>query len=102
MARGRKPKIVEKIADVVDKVIHPHPETATQAEAEEMVKSGEAEIPAESIVSEKPRSQYREHMSGWESKKEKAAAKSRSSDQDLDYASHPKFHKFKGKAKGAE
>lgn len=27
---------------------------------------------------------------------------SRSSQQDLDYASHPKFHKFKGKAKGAE
>lgn len=38
-----------------------------------------------------------------ESKSEKTDSKSaRSSDQDLDYASHPKFHKFKGKAKGAE
>lgn len=38
-----------------------------------------------------------------ESNSEIGAAKSeRSSDQDLDYASHPKFHKFKGKAKGAE
>lgn len=89
MARGRKPKIVEKIAEAVDHIIHPSHESAP------------AETPAEG-VSEKTKSEYQEHMAGWESKKEKAAAKSRSSDQDLDYASHPKFHKFKGKAKGAE
>lgn len=89
MARGKKPKIVEKIAEAVDKVIHPH-------------EHEESAPPAEAEVSEKPRSEYQEHMAGWESKSEKAAAKSRSSQQDLDYASHPKFHKFKGKAKGAE
>lgn len=88
MARGRKKKVEE----------------ATQAEAEKMIESGEAEIPAEAVVppqEEKPKSAYQDHMGKWESKAEKAEAK-KSSESDLDYSKHPKFHKFKGKSKGAK
>ena len=56
MARGRKKKV-----------------EATQEEAEKMIESGEAEIPAESIVDQPAE---------------------KSSQGDLDYAKHPKFHKF--------
>lgn len=55
---------------------------ATQDEAEQMIENGEAEIPAEEI--------------------DETPAVSESSNESLDYAKHPKFHKFKAQPKGAE
>lgn len=69
MARGKK-TVVEKIADVVDHVIHP-----ADHSAEKMIEKGEAEMPAKAI-------------------------EKRSSDSGLDYAKHPKFHKFISKDQG--
>jgi len=82
MARGKKKTVVEKIVEAVDHVIHPG-DHKPEPEAE------------------KPKTPYQEHMAGWESKAEKAQEK-KSSQADLDFQSHPKFHKFTGKAKGAE
>jgi hypothetical protein len=70
MARGKK-KVIEKIADVVDHAIHPE---AAEPQA---------------------KTPYQDHMGKWESKAEKA--KEKSSELDLDYAKHPKFHKFNSK-----
>lgn len=71
-------------------------EKVSQKEAEKMVESGEATIPAEAIVSTE-KSPYQEHMAGWESKKEKAKKeKAESSQIEKDYQMHPKFSKFKG------
>lgn len=86
---GRKKKtVVEKIADAVEKVIHPE-----APKAEEPQKSEPA--------AEKPKSPYQDHMAKWESKAEKAKEK-KSSQADLDYYSHPKFHKFKGNIQGEQ
>lgn len=79
---AKKKTVVEKIADAVDKVLHPESNEKPEA------------------APSKPKDKYREHMAEWESKSEKAKA-NRSSQVDLDYQSHPKFHKFTGKAKGA-
>lgn len=52
-------------------------ETASQAEADEMIESGEAEIPQDAII-EQP---------------------SESSSTESDYSKHPKFNKFNSKGK---
>lgn len=77
---AKKKTVVEKIAEAVDHVIHPE-----HAEAQP----------------EKAKTPYQEHMGKWDSKAEKAE-KEKSSPSDLDYQSHPKFHKFKSKDQGAE
>jgi hypothetical protein len=79
MAR-KKQTVMKKIADVVDHVIHPE---AAEPQAE------------------KPKTPYQDHMAQWESKAEKAE-ENKSSKADLDFQMHPKFHKFKGTAQGAE
>lgn len=79
MARKKK-TVVEAVVDAVDKIIHPD--------------KSESEV-------EKPKTPYQDHMAGWESKAEKAKA-NKSSQLDIDYAKHPKFHKFTDKSKGAE
>ena len=107
---AKKKSVAQKIVDAVDQVIHPDaqkpagecpvtdatcekncaPEeckaTVSQEVAEKMVDSGAAEIPAESVV-EKPAGPKKKSQ---QSSKEKS-----------DYASHPKFAKFKS-SQGAE
>lgn len=73
MAGRKKKGIVEKVADAVDHIIHPEKEVASQEDAEKMIESGEAEIPAEAIV-ESP---------------------VRQNQMQSDLAKHPKFAKFK-------
>ena len=77
---ARKKTVVEKIAEVVDHVIHP-----------------EASEPQP----EKAKTPYQEHMGKWDSKAEKAK-ENKSSEADLDFQMHPKFHKFKSTDQGAD
>lgn len=79
MARPKK-TVVEKIVEAVDHVIH--------AEAAEP-------------QAEKPKTPYQEHMAKWDSEAEKAEA-NKSSEANLDFQMHPKFHKFKSTDQGAD
>lgn len=112
--------LISTVTNAVDKLIHPKlsaeelgketvPQLKARAKALKIegadgMKKAEliaALAASETPDAEKPKTPYQDHMAGWKSKAKKAKEK-KSSQADLDFQSHPKFHKFKGTAQGAE